>query len=270
MTRHRRERATFLAVLCTGIACCAMATAAQAAPGTGGVGVPVLLPPSANGAAGYGTPGTRAIVARSSTLLGRTVDVRGTMPGAVHRGVILQRRDARRGWRNLARARVRTSERFLIRWRADRGGRVSLRVVLAARKRGERRRGHGRPAAATIAAPVVDLTIYRPAKASFYGPGFFGRETACGQLLTPELHGVAHRSLPCGTLVEIMYRDREITVPVIDRGPFSGTYSWDLTQATADALGFQSSGSIGYVRADPALATAPPGAAPAAPVPPAP
>jgi rare lipoprotein A (peptidoglycan hydrolase) len=40
-------------------------------------------------------------------------------------------------------------------------------------------------------------------------------------------------------------------VPVIDRGPFSGAYSWDLTQATADALGFQSSGSIGYMPAEP-------------------
>jgi rare lipoprotein A len=254
MTRSRLDRATLLAVLCTGIACCATA---QAAPGTGGTGMPVLVPPSP-GAAGYGTPGTRALVARSSTLLGRTVDVRGTMPGAVHREVILQRRDARRDWRNLARGRVRSSERFLIRWRADRGGRVSLRVIIAARKRGARHHRHARVAAATIAAPVVDLTIFRPAKASFYGPGFFGRQTACGQLLTPDLHGVAHRSLPCGTLVEIMYRDREITVPVIDRGPFSGTYSWDLTQATADALGFEASGSIGYVRADPAPPPAPP------------
>jgi rare lipoprotein A len=260
MTRHRRERTPLLAVLYTGIACCAMATAAQASPGTGGVGMPVLLPPS-TGPVGYGQPGTRALLARSSTLLGRRVDVRGTMPGAARREVILQRRDARRGWRNVARTRVRTSERFLIRWRADRGGRVSLRAVIAARARGARRRHRRRPTAATIAAPVVSLTIYRPAKASFYGPGFFGRETACGQLLTPELHGVAHRRLPCGTLVEIMYRDREITVPVIDRGPFSDTYSWDLTQATADALGFQSSGSIGYVRADPA----PPGSAPAGP-----
>jgi rare lipoprotein A len=267
MTGYHRERATLAAVLCTGIVCCAMATAARAAPGTGGVGMPVLLAPSA-AATGYGTPGTRAVVARSSTLLGHTVDVRGTMPGAVHREVILQRRDVRRGWRNVARGRVRTSERFLIRWHADRGGRVSLRVVIAARKRGDRHRRHARPTATTIDAPVVDLTIYRPAKASFYGPGFFGRETACGQLLTPELHGVAHRSLPCGTLVEIMYRDREITVPVIDRGPFSGTYSWDLTQATADALGFQSSGSIGYVRADPALQSAPPGAQPPASGPP--
>jgi len=91
------------------------------------------------------------------------------------------------------------------------------------------------------------LRTTRPAKASFYGPGFFGRQTACGQTLTPDVMGVAHRRLPCGTLVLIMYRGREVTVPVIDRGPFNGTYDWDLTQATADALGFQT-GGIGYVR----------------------
>lgn len=249
MTRFRRESTRILAVLATAIACAATTTA-QAAPGTGGAGMPTLLPP-ATAPMGYGRPGTRALVARSSTLLGSAVDVRGTMPGAAGREVILQRRDGRRGWRALARTRVRSSERFAIRWRADRSGRVSLRAVIAALPRADRQRHRSRPSAAAIAAPVVGLTIFRPAKASFYGPGFFGRETACGQLLTPDLHGVAHRRLPCGTLIEIMYKDREITVPVIDRGPFSGTFSWDLTQATADALGFQSSGSIGYVRAEP-------------------
>jgi rare lipoprotein A len=248
MTGFRRERARFLAVLSTGIACCA-ATTAQAAPGTGGVALPTLLPP-ATAPLGYGKPGTRALVARSSTLLGNTVAVRGTMPGAAGRAVILQRRDDR-GWHAVARTRVRSSERFAIRWLADRSGSVSLRAVIAPLKRSDSRGDRGRPSATTIAAPVVGLTIFRPAKASFYGPGLFGHETACGQLLTPDLHGVAHRRLPCGTLVEIMYKDREITVPVIDRGPFSGAYSWDLTQATADALGFQASGSIGYVRAKP-------------------
>jgi hypothetical protein len=230
--------------------------------------MPQVLPaaPADNG---YGTPGTRALVARSSTLLGRTVDVRGTMPGATNRQVILQRHDPRRGWRNVARARVRSSGHFVIRWHADLSGRVSLRAVVAARKRAERHRRRAR-AALPAAAPVVGVTIYRPAMASFYGPGFFGRQTACGLTLTPDLHGVAHRSLPCGTLVDIMYRSRQITVPVIDRGPFSGTYSWDLTQATADALGFVSSGSIGYMRAEPGETPPPPPAAPApaAPAPP--
>jgi peptidoglycan lytic transglycosylase len=224
---------------------------AQVAPDTGGTAMPEVIAPSSAGS-GYGSPGTRALVARSSTLLGRTVDVRGTMPGAAHREVILQRLDARRGWRNVARARVRSSDHFVIQWQADRSGRVSLRAVIA-RKAADRRHRRARVAAASrMSAPVVALNIYRSAMASFYGPGFFGRQTACGLMLTPDLHGVAHRRLPCGTLVEIMYHSREITVPVIDRGPFSGTYSWDLTQATADALGFQSSGSIGYMRAEPA------------------
>jgi rare lipoprotein A (peptidoglycan hydrolase) len=175
------------------------------------------------------------------------------MPGAAHREVILQRLDVRRGWRNVARARVRSSDRFVIQWQADRSGRVSLRAVVGAHTARDRRHRGARVAAASrMSAPVVELNIYRPAMASFYGPGFFGRQTACGLTLTPDLRGVAHRRLPCGTLVEIMYQDREITVPVIDRGPFSGTYSWDLTQATADALGFQASGSIGYMRAAPA------------------
>ena len=212
--------------------------------------MPVVIPPSRD-ESGYGRPGTRSLVARSSTLLGRTVDVRGTMPGAAHRQVILQRLDARRGWRNVARSRVRSSHRFVIRWQADRSGRVSLRAIIGARTAADRRhrRAHA-VAASRMAVPVVALNIYRPAMASFYGPGFFGRQTACGLTLTPELHGVAHRRLPCGTLVEILYDRREITVSVIDRGPFSGTYSWDLTQATADALGFQSAGSIGYLRAE--------------------
>lgn len=250
MSRSRRDRATLAAMLGIALACgAAGSAAAQVIADTGGAAMPQVIAPT-TAATGYGTPGTRALVARSSTLLGRAVDVRGTMPGAAHREVILQRRDPRRGWRKVARTRVRSSDRFAIRWQADRSGRVSLRAVLGRREAAGRGRRRARVAAASrMSAPVVALSIYRPAMASFYGPGFYGRQTACGLTLTPDMHGVAHRRLPCGTLVEIMYRSREITVPVIDRGPFSGTYSWDLTQATADALGFASSGSIGYMRA---------------------
>jgi rare lipoprotein A (peptidoglycan hydrolase) len=69
--------------------------------------------------------------------------------------------------------------------------------------------------------------------------------------MTPLLLGVAHRRLPCGTQVAILYDRREIVVPVVDRGPFAAGYAWDLTQATADALGFTASGAIGYVRVQP-------------------
>jgi hypothetical protein len=264
MTRFRRERALLrFAVLIAGVSCWAAAGIAQADDNTGGVQMPVTIAPSTGGT-GYGPPGTRALVVGGAMLFGHRVDARGTMPGAAHREVILQFRDARRGWRNLARARVRSSERFLIRWTANHSGAMSLRAVIAPRTSTDRTRSRaaGESAAARIPAPVVVVTVYRPALATFYGPGFFGRETACGVTLTPETHGVAHRHLPCGTLVRIMFRAREITVPVIDRGPFNGSYTWDLTQATADALGFQA-GGIGYARVTgPAPAPAP---APTAP-----
>jgi peptidoglycan lytic transglycosylase len=75
--------------------------------------------------------------------------------------------------------------------------------------------------------------------ATWYGPGFFGRRTACGQVLRRTTHGVAHRRLPCGTQVTIYYRGRLATVPVIDRGPYSRRARWDLTQATARDLGIR-------------------------------
>jgi len=240
MTGLRRYRATSVAVLlCTAFAACA--GSAGAAAQTGGAAMPEVLP-QATGGTDYGTPGTQSIVAAPIAVLGQTIVARGTMPGAARRTVILQRLDNKRGgWRNVARARVRTTHRFEVRWRADRSGRISIRAVLA---RGPRR-------AAAQSVPIVNVNVYRPAMATYYGPGFFGRQTACGQMLTPDLVGVAHKRLPCGTLVAVMFAGRQIVVPVVDRGPFNGEFSWDLTQATADALGFTGSGEIGYVRVDP-------------------
>jgi len=255
MTGFRRDRATLVAVLCcTAFAACA--GSAGAAPVTGGVAMPQVLP-ATTGGSGYGDAGTQSIVTAPIAVLGQTVVARGTMPGAARRTVILQRLDRRRGWRNVARTRVRTTQRFEVRWRADRSGRISIRAVLA---RGPR-------TAAAQAAPVARVNVYRPAMATYYGPGFFGRQTACGQMLTPDLVGVAHKRLPCGTLVAVMFAGREIIVPVVDRGPFNGDFTWDLTQATADALGFTGSGEIGYVRLDPdapvAVPDPPPAPAPA-------
>jgi Lytic transglycolase len=73
--------------------------------------------------------------------------------------------------------------------------------------------------------------------ASWYGPGFYGNRTACGQTYTPEIIGVAHRTLPCGTLVVLEYRGRTMTVPVIDRGPYIAGRTLDLSNATRIALG---------------------------------
>lgn len=73
---------------------------------------------------------------------------------------------------------------------------------------------------------------------SWYGPGFYGRRTACGYALTTTLLGVAHRTLPCGT--KITFRNpangRTITVKVIDRGPYVTGRQWDMTGGLCVAL----------------------------------
>jgi rare lipoprotein A (peptidoglycan hydrolase) len=74
--------------------------------------------------------------------------------------------------------------------------------------------------------------------ATWFGPGFYGNRTACGQTLTPSVVGVANRTLPCGTLVKVSYGTRTLTIPVLDRGPYSHIGAdWDLTAGAAQSLG---------------------------------
>ena len=77
----------------------------------------------------------------------------------------------------------------------------------------------------------------RNQKASWYGPGFWGRRTACGEKLRKSTVGVAHRRLPCGTRVVFAYRGRWVRATVIDRGPYTKGRKWDLTRALAWQLG---------------------------------
>jgi rare lipoprotein A len=72
--------------------------------------------------------------------------------------------------------------------------------------------------------------------ASWYGPGFYGNRTACGQIYTPQIAGVAHRTLPCGTVLTLEYGGRSVTVTVIDRGPYIAGRTLDLSNATRLAL----------------------------------
>ena len=82
--------------------------------------------------------------------------------------------------------------------------------------------------------------------ATWYGPGFYGNQTACGRTLRRGTIGVAHRSLPCGTKVTFAYHGRYLVVPVIDRGPYGGGYDFDLTNGAREALGFDYSDQIRY------------------------
>ena len=87
------------------------------------------------------------------------------------------------------------------------------------------------PVSQVIAAPGQAVV------ASWYGPGFYGNRTACGQTYTPEILGVAHLTLACGTPLTLTYGGRSITVHVIDRGPYVAGRALDLSNATKLALG---------------------------------
>ena len=84
---------------------------------------------------------------------------------------------------------------------------------------------------------VVDVWHHNPDE-SWYGPGFYGQHTACGEVLTETLRGVANRTLPCGTLVTFRNPNNglTITVPVVDRGPYVSGRQWDLTKGACTVI----------------------------------
>jgi rare lipoprotein A len=199
-----------------------LATAGNAAPAAGDPSGGTLAP-----------DGPATVAVRPAVLLGRVAIVSGTT-ASPDAPVAIQRLDGDR-WETVAEASSSAEGAFTARWRADRVGHLVLRAVA----------GADASAARAAVAPTTQVTVYRPAAATWYGPGFYGRRTACGMRLGRDLLGVAHRSLPCGTLVDILYRGRTVTVPVIDRGPFARDAEWDLTAAAARLLGLRSSARIG-------------------------
>jgi rare lipoprotein A (peptidoglycan hydrolase) len=95
-------------------------------------------------------------------------------------------------------------------------------------------------------APPVKGKVHTTGVATWFGPGFYGKQTACGQTLTPSVIGVANRTLPCGTLIKVSYQGRALTVPVLDRGPYSSIGAdWDLTAGAAQALDITTTVRIG-------------------------
>ena len=156
--------------------------------------------------------------------------------------VSIQRLDEASGaWNQVATTTAAGDGTFSATWPGDALGASSVRAVLEGSD----------PASA----PVKRATVYRGARATWYGPGFYGHRLACGGRLRRSTLGVAHRTLPCGTPVEVFYDGRSITVPVVDRGPFANGASYDLTAATADALGVKQTVRVG-VLPKPAAATA--------------
>lgn len=140
-------------------------------------------------------------------------------------------------WAPTVSATVGSDGSFAAVWHADHIGRFAIRAVISSPN----------VASAATDTPPLTVTVYRPSRATQYGPGFYGRRTACGVKLRPGTIGVANRTLKCGTDVAIYYQGRTVVVPVIDRGPYANSADWDLTEATGRALGIPGTTQIGAV-----------------------
>ena len=211
-------------------------------------------PADATSGATVQAPGLGTWSAAPATTVGTPVLVVGQFEAALaNRRVQVQRQDPRGGWRRATTARVRSNGRFVARWRTRAARYHQLRVVLLdadGTVPAEGAAAGGATARAAGTATTARVAVLAKTKATWYGPGFYGRRTACGQKLTKRTEGVAHRTLPCGTQVEIRRGGRSVVVPVIDRGPFANKADFDLTKNVADAVDVSGVDRVSYIVRD--------------------
>jgi len=76
-------------------------------------------------------------------------------------------------------------------------------------------------------------------EASWYGPGFDGRKTACGERFNTYEFTAAHKTLPFGTLLKVTNLENNlyVVVRVNDRGPYVGGRIIDLSRAAKESIG---------------------------------
>ena len=114
--------------------------------------------------------------------------------------------------------------------------------------------------ARAVAAAVLVFTMYGcatsapvPARqpdvlrgmASWYGEEFAGRTTANGEIFDPMGLTAAHRTLPFGTVLDVLNpkTGKTVRVRINDRGPFVGNRAIDLSYAAAQQVGLVEPGT---------------------------
>ena len=180
------------------------------------------------GASTAGGPTGVKVHVKGHARVGNSVKITGRVTPAHSREVTIKVNG-----RRIETTRSDADGRFRLRWSTGNSGKYTVRAVVQRNERTTSVRSKGEK-----------LNVYRPAQASYYGPGLYGNGTACGGRLSPSTKGVAHKTLPCGAKVTLRYRGRTVTVPVIDRGPYAGNREYDLTAATKAKLGFGSTGTV--------------------------
>lgn len=100
------------------------------------------------------------------------------------------------------------------------------------------------PIETLIANDYRESKIIQHGIASWYGPGFYGRKTASGEIFTKTQYTAAHPTLPMGTKLRVTNNatGESVVVKVNDRGPFHGNRVIDLSHAAAKTIGMIQSG----------------------------
>ena len=219
-------RASLRTAAVLGLACAASLPAAGAARASGGL------------------QAADSLLLAAPAVSGQAATFSGIVGGAAPRPQVeVQIAQSNGTWKTIARTRAKSSGSFTATWRASGPGRFLVRAVTS-------------PAAGE--APTAVLTVMRKTVATWYDQS--GSQTACGVRLTRKTLGVAHKTLPCGTVLEFALQGRSVTAPGIDRGPYAKGVSYDLTIAAARQLRFVATGrgTVGVLEADtPITAPAP-------------
>ncbi|MSX12395.1 MAG: hypothetical protein F2811_07690, partial [Actinobacteria bacterium] len=173
------------------------------------------------------------------------------------RSVQIQLQGQEGSWLTVATGPAARDGSFKLLWRAPKSGRFLARAV-----------AKGARATDLGATPTTVITVHNKTQATWYDQA--GTTSACGVKLRKATLGVAHKTLPCGTMLDFSFHGKSITVPVIDRGPYGPGISYDLTIQAARRLGFVDTGrgAVGVLRSSTKLtqlsAAQLPGAIPAA------
>lgn len=87
--------------------------------------------------------------------------------------------------------------------------------------------------------PAATPVTTQTGTASWYGPGFHGKETASGETFDQHDMTAAHPTLPLGTEAKVtnLETGQSVHVEINDRGPYVGDRKIDLSQAAARKIG---------------------------------
>jgi rare lipoprotein A len=205
-----------------------------------GTGTPTTTTPVQSGDVTVSTSGDGfTLQTNASGILRKGLTFTGTAPTQMAGQTIEIQRSGHETnwtWANTVTATVGSDGTFSAVWQTNHIGQFQMRVMATSSQ-----------AQSASVTPPLTTTVYRPSRATQYGPGFYGKRTACGQRLGRSTIGVANRTLRCGESVAVYYRGKTLVVPVIDRGPYANGADWDLTVATGRALGIKGTAQIDAV-----------------------